>query len=55
MSDFQIEELKNKINQSNGLLEEIKSLYKTLTENSSIKEIDNQLFEINKAITNLQK
>lgn len=55
MSEFNIDELKNKINSVNSILEEIRNHYKSITDNSSLQEIDQQLIEINKAITNLQK
>lgn len=54
MSDQQLETLRNKISQSQNMIEEIFELYKVITSNEEFEQIEQQLFEVNKAIKNLE-
>lgn len=54
MSDHQLDSLRNKISQSKSIIEEIFDLYKVITRNEAFEQIEQQLYEVNKAITNLE-
>lgn len=54
MSDHQLDALRNKISQSHIIIEEIFELYKVITRNEAFVQIEQQLYEVNKAITNLE-
>lgn len=54
MSDHQLDTLRNKISQSHIIIEEIFGLYKNITSNEAFGQIEQQLYEVNKAIKNLE-
>lgn len=54
MEDAHINELKSKIDKAKISIEEIKTSYNNIISNSSLQEVDHQLYEVNRAVTNLQ-